>query len=122
MRGTDDRCNFRGVPGGRRATSVFSIAGEDLERAWPFGALPRSGSGVLGRRALICSPPALERDSFIFQQTEPSIIGVTVPGSIGAATITGFDPGKDVMTFSWRTVKGEMSRFARLRCDGCHSF
>jgi hypothetical protein len=61
MRGTDDRCNFRGVPGGRRATSVFSIAGEDLEHAWPFGALPRSGSGVLGRRALICSPPALER-------------------------------------------------------------
>jgi hypothetical protein len=32
------------------------------------------------------------RDSFIFQQT--------TPGNIGAVTITGFDPNKDVITFS----------------------
>jgi len=31
-------------------------------------------------------------DSFIFEQT--------TPGNIGAVTVTGFDPGKDVITFS----------------------
>jgi Ca2+-binding RTX toxin-like protein len=32
------------------------------------------------------------QDSFVFQQT--------TPGNIGAVTVTGFDPGKDVITFS----------------------
>ena len=32
-----------------------------MERAWTFGALPRFGSGVLRRRPLIVSLPALER-------------------------------------------------------------
>jgi hypothetical protein len=39
-------------------------------------------------------------DSFIFEQTPPSIIEPTPPGNIGATTITGFDPHKDSFTFS----------------------
>src|SRR5262249_12808900 len=44
-----------------RATSVSSIAGVNLMRAWPFGALPRSGFDVLRGRLLVVSLPALER-------------------------------------------------------------
>ena len=45
----------------RRVTSVSLPAVDELERATAFGALRRFRSGVLRRRPLTGSPPALER-------------------------------------------------------------
>ena len=44
-----------------RMSSVSSVAGDTLERAWTSCALRRFGSGVLRRRPLIGPPPVLER-------------------------------------------------------------
>jgi hypothetical protein len=44
-----------------RTTSAFPPATDELERATAFGALWRFGFGAFQRRALIGSPPALER-------------------------------------------------------------
>jgi hypothetical protein len=44
-----------------RTTSVFSVVGDELERATVFGALRRIGFAALRRRPLVSPPLALER-------------------------------------------------------------
>jgi hypothetical protein len=59
-----------------RATSVSPVAGNNLARAWTFGALRRFGPAVFRRCPLIGSPPALDR---FFIAVAPEPLQVTIP-------------------------------------------